>query len=299
LVYYWADESPISYFPAHNYAEARKCLQRIAKVNGRTLPEFKFVPEQTYLPIAQEIEGEEMLVGAHKYSYLDLMRYKSLRFSVLGGAYVSFVTYFVFYGQILAIDVLTENPTFVAILTSLIEALACVASVRFLAKFTRKATMIISFTISAIAFLLYGIVTKEKVCDIGNSQCEQIFLYLEYVELSVGRFWIAMLMCTTFVYANELFPTVIRSRGSGVVNFFGRIGSIIPSSAIYFCKQFGISPALIFGAVAAPACLIVLFMRETKGKPLLHHIEEEEKADLEKQLLAEQLERMNYLNDIM
>jgi len=279
FVYFWADESPMSYFPRYEYDSARKALQKIAKINRFYLPYFRFTKENVHYEnyvSDNEFITEKITKKHSAYSYLDLFRYKSLRLSAIGGSYLSFATYFIFYGQILALDVLARNPALVAIVTSLIEGLSCVASMRLLTNFTRRATMMISFSITTLAFFLFAMVRKEEVCDPGNNDCLFIFEWIGFIELCVGRFWIAMLMCTTFVYANELFPTVIRSRGSGLINFCGRIGSVIPSAVIYVCKMTNISPAFIFGAIAAPASLVVYFMKETKGIPLAHHIEEEE-----------------------
>lgn len=293
LVYFWADESPMSYFPRYEFNKARKALMKIAKVNKRPLPFFRFEKEK--IPSFHEEEEEER--DFKQYSIVDLFRYPSLRRAAIGGSYLSFVTYFVFYGQILALDTLTNNPVVVAILTSVVEGLACIASLRFLTKYTRRKTVIISFLITAIAFVLYGFLSMNKRCKPGDEECELIFTYIGYAELSLGRFWIAMLMCTTFVYANELFPTVIRSRGSGLINFCGRIGSVLPSSVIYLCKNLEISPAIIFGILAAPACLLGFFMKETKGKPLEHHIEEEEQLELDKQVEEERKQRRTLLEE--
>ena len=275
FVYFWADESPLSYISAQQYSEARRSIERIAHVNGRRLSAFTFVDEQTvYETDAQGSLQEIIKKDASDYTYLDLFRIPSLRKAVLGGSYISFATYFVFYGQMLAVDTLSaDNPVTVSIVTSIVEAIACIASTKFLQKLNRRTVLMLSFTLTAIAFAIFGFVKPSFLCSSSSEHCGRIQSYIGFVELSLGRFWIALLMCTMFVYANELFPTVIRSRGSGFVNFFGRVGSVLPSSVIYFCKQASISPALIFSVVAIPAVLVSWFMQETKGKVLSNHIE--------------------------
>jgi len=265
LVMQWADESPMSYFPKYDYESAKRALRRISEVNQRYLPYFNFDQERRRTSFPNK---EESLPAIQEYSFLDLFKYKSLRVAALGGAYVCFVTYFVFYGQMLALDTIASDPVTVAVLTSIIEAIACIASTPILTKWNRRSTLVGSFGLTALAFLLFSMTTS-------NSD-SQLSTFIGYVELCLGRFWVALLMCTTFVYANELFPTVVRSRGSGLVNFFGRVGSVIPSTVIYICKREGISPTLIFGAVAVSGCWVAFYMKETKGKPLSHYIEEEE-----------------------
>ena len=300
FVYSWADESPMSFFPKRNYEKAREALRRISLVNKKEVPEFQFVEELNRTPKDAQaaLDFHDTGKGADQYSFIDLFRYKSLRMSAIGGAYVSFVTYFIFYGQILAVDTLSKDPVTVAILTSAVEGLACIASERFLTKFNRRPTVITSFLLTAVSFLLYSVLSPERLCTLDNHSCYRIMLYVGYVELSVGRFYIAMLMCTTFVYSNELFPTVIRSRGSGLVNFCGRIGSVIPSSVIFICRRLKLNPALLFGLVAIPGCLVAYFMKETKGQPLANHIEEEEKKEMEKQVRVDQLERRIQFDEV-
>jgi len=278
LVFSWADESPLSFFPLHDYEKARKGLYKIAAVNKRYLPYIRFTEEKNYSEnsdLRRKIE-DGTVKGAHDYSILDLFRYRSLRKAALGGSYICFVTYFVFYGQMLAVDSLSNDPVTVSVITSVVEALACIVSVKFITKLKRKSLLLLGFSLTAIAFIIFGLFPISDNCSSGDINCSKVGKYISYIELSVGRFWVAMLMCTTFVYTNELFPTVIRSRGSGLVNFFGRIGSFIPSTVIYFCNKANISPALVFGLVAVPAAIASLFMIETKGKPLQNHIEEED-----------------------
>lgn len=272
LVYWWADESPLSFFPAHDYERARQGIYRIAKVNRKYMLAITFTEELSMLEndeLKKQVEAGT-LKGAQAYSLLDLFRYKSLRKAALGGSYICFVTYFVFYGQMLAVDSLSNDPVTVSVLTSIVEALACIVSVTFITRFTRRGLLILGFSFTALAFLVFGLFPLSHT---------RMGVYIAFLELSIGRFWVALLMCTTFVYTNELFPTVIRSRGSGLVNFFGRIGSFIPSTVIYFCNKADISPALVFGLVSIPAVIASFFMVETKGKDLKHHIEEEEERN--------------------
>lgn len=280
LVYFWADESPLSYFPSRQYEKARIAVYNVARVNKRRMPHIRFHEERGLLEEKRNedialIQNCDIIAEAKKAkecTMLDLFRYKSLRRAALGGAYICFVTYFIFYGQMLAVDSLSNNPVVVSIITSIVEALACIASVQFITRMNRRTLLMLAFGLTAISFCIFGLVPANDT---------PYGIYIGYVELSIGRFWIAILMCTTFVYTNELFPTVIRSRGSGLVNFFGRIGSFIPSAAIHLCKEVGICPALIFGLLAVPAIGVSYLMLETKGRALPNHIEEEEVSDEE------------------
>jgi len=273
LIMQWAEESPMSYFPKYDYNGAKRVLRRIAEVNQRYLPAFDFEEERRSSPLSPQNDQSSTI---QEYTFLDLFKYRSLRIAALGGAYVCFVTYFVFYGQMLALDTIADNPVTVAVLTSIIEAISCIASTPVLTKYSRRSTLIGSFGITAIAFLLFSLITPSHACGSDGVECSQFSEFIGYVELCLGRFFVAMLMCTTFVYANELFPTVVRSRGSGLVNFFGRVGSVLPSGVIYICKRQQINPTLIFGAIALSGSWISFYMKETKGKPLSHYIEEEE-----------------------
>jgi len=279
FVYFWADESPLSFFPLRKYEKAREAVFNVARVNGNTgrMPSyFRFTEEKGNVE-TELIQDYDKKTEVNKYTMLDLFRYRSLRNAALGGAYICFVTYFIFYGQMLAVDTLSKDPVVVSIVTSIVEAIACIASVQFITRMNRRSLLMLSFTLTAISFCTFGLV------NLNNSPYG---IYIGYIELSIGRFWIATLMCTTFVYINELFPTVIRSRGSGLVNFFGRVGSFIPSTVIHVCKGAGICPTVIFGLMAVPAIALSYFMLETKGKALSNHIEEEDETKTKNAFLS-------------
>lgn len=79
-----------------------------------------------------------------------------------------------------------------------------------------------------------------------------------------------------YLYASEIFPTVVRNAGIGLVSMLCRVGSM----AAPFVADMGTLghwiPPFIFGLMPLIAAALSLLMPETKGVQLLNTIEEGE-----------------------
>jgi len=81
-----------------------------------------------------------------------------------------------------------------------------------------------------------------------------------------GKFGIAASFAIIFVYAAELFPTVLRSAGMGMSSTAARVGGIAAPMVVLMSSVFQALPMLIFGVVAFLAGLLILTLPETLGK---------------------------------
>ena len=105
------------------------------------------------------------------------------------------------------------------------------------------------------------------------------------VSASFGVIWI---------YAAELFPTVVRTNALSMGSMVGRVGGIGKLSFLGFsrlemiCDNFKVCPLLtgitslpwlyplVFGVACLFAGFLILFLPETAGKPMMSTIEEAE-----------------------
>lgn len=74
-----------------------------------------------------------------------------------------------------------------------------------------------------------------------------------------------------YAYSPEIYPTAIRATGSGAASAFGRIGGIsapIVIGVLYASLGFGGVFAMVTGALAAGAVVVVLFGVSTNGRTL-------------------------------
>jgi len=101
---------------------------------------------------------------------------------------------------------------------------------------------------------------------LGKATCAQI-----------GKFLITGSFSMMFVYATELFPTVVRNVGVGSCSMFARVGGML---APYIGRELGLlsleAPIVIYGVTCLVAGLLVALLPETKDRILPDTIEEGE-----------------------
>merc|ERR1719370_1397623 len=98
------------------------------------------------------------------------------------------------------------------------------------------------------------------------------------VLAQLGKFAITGSFAMVYVYAAEIFPTVVRNVGLGSSSMCARVGSII---APYIGRELGqatspVVPLIIFGATSLLAGILVLLLPETRNCPLPDTIEQGE-----------------------
>lgn len=81
---------------------------------------------------------------------------------------------------------------------------------------------------------------------------------------------------TVYLFAGELFPTVVRNIGIGSASTVARIGSMV---APFVAGLSGVAywlPPVIFGGFPIIGAILVVFLPETQGAPLPETIEDGE-----------------------
>merc|ERR1711879_55538 len=91
---------------------------------------------------------------------------------------------------------------------------------------------------------------------------------------TIGRFGIVASFGIIFVYAAELFPTVVRSVAMGLSSTSARVGGVAAPMVILFSSVSQALPMLIFGTAALLSGLLILLLPETLGKPLPESVED-------------------------
>lgn len=96
-----------------------------------------------------------------------------------------------------------------------------------------------------------------------------------------GKFCISASFAVLYVYAAELFPTVIRNIGMGVATVASRIGGILCPFVVLMGEQSRSLPMFIFAIMSLVAGLAGLKLPETKGRPMPETMEDLEKSEHE------------------
>ncbi|KAJ7380520.1 hypothetical protein OS493_008985 [Desmophyllum pertusum] len=95
----------------------------------------------------------------------------------------------------------------------------------------------------------------------------------------LGKFCISASFAVLYVYAAELFPTVIRNIGMGVTTVASRVGGILCPFVVLMGEQSRSLPMFIFACMALVAGLAGLRLPETKGRPMPETMEDLESSE--------------------
>lgn len=81
---------------------------------------------------------------------------------------------------------------------------------------------------------------------------------------------------TVYLYAGEVFPTVVRNSGVGLSSTVARIGSMAAPFVATLSHTSAWLPPLIFGAVPLIGAVLCIILPDTRGKKLPDTLEEGE-----------------------
>ena len=192
-----------------------------------------------------------------KYSPLDLLRYKSVRYKFIILSCLWFLISSNYYGITFNLKNLQGDVYTLGMIMNTVDIVAYTSG-GFISNFIgRKLTILASLSFAIITF---GINFFIPLSDT-----------LSNILSFIARFGISLiynLMCT---YSLELYPTVVRSYGFGYNTVFESIGVVIIPTVIEYLIDY---LNLIFMIVNIFNFIIVLYLPETLNKPLADFIPE-------------------------
>ncbi|KAK3798081.1 hypothetical protein RRG08_034637 [Elysia crispata] len=174
------------------------------------------------------------------------------------------VTSMVYYGLSLNVGQFSGNIYLNSFLSAMAELLSYVFSLCVMDIVGRKFLLCTSMLLGGLACIASMFPVLYGGDDI---QWLRLFLSL------IGKFGITVGFAVVYVYAVELFPTVMRNSALGLCSFTARIGGIlapyIGDLSGILAGDLGIAlPLVIFGSLSITAGLLVLFLPETRNTKL-------------------------------
>ncbi|NXM04901.1 S22AD protein, partial [Tyrannus savana] len=84
----------------------------------------------------------------------------------------------------------------------------------------------------------------------------------------IGKFTATSSFSVSYVYAAELFPTVVRQTGVGLCSTLARVAGILAPLIIPLDKYHRAIPMAIFGSIPVLVSLFCILLPETRGVDL-------------------------------
>ena len=180
-----------------------------------------------------------------------------------------FVNSHVYYGLSLNVKNLGGNMYVNFILAGLVEIPSYILTVFLLNWSGRR---------KSLFYFMIGAATSCYVC-MKLQQQEATNLAWLSVSAMFGKFCISASFAVVYVYAAELFPTVIRNVGMGVATVASRVGGILCPFVVLMGEQSRSLPMFIFACMSLVAALVGLKLPETKGHPMPETMEDLERLE--------------------
>ncbi|XP_045769650.1 organic cation transporter protein-like isoform X1 [Maniola jurtina] len=251
--YYLLPESPRWLLTAGRIDDALKIIKTAAKRNGRPTENL----QSSVQKMAVEVTSDE-----ERASLLALFRTPRLRTRTLAICYNWFVCGFCFFGVSQYIGHVSGNIfTNVAISAAILVpgTLISIYANRILG---RKITLISSNCITGLSCLLIIVVPSSTASHLTLG--------------CIGLWGMSISFATVYLYAGELFPTVVRNSGVGLSSTMARIGSMVAPFVATLAHTSAWLPPLAFGIIPLIGSVLCVLLPDTRGKKLPDTLEEGE-----------------------
>ncbi|XP_005082406.1 solute carrier family 22 member 13 [Mesocricetus auratus] len=253
VFYFWVlPESPRWLLSQGRTEEAKQLIQKAASVNRRLLPPellSQLVPEQT----------------GPSGNTLDLFKHPHLRKVTLILIAVWFADSLVYYAFSLQVGDFGLDIYLTQVIFGAVEVPARFSGILVMEKLGRKWSQLGSLTLAGVMCVLIIVIPAGLPTVVT-------------VLAVVGKFASSSAFTTSYVYTAELFPTVIRQTGMGLVSIFSRIGGIITPLVMLLEQYHKALPMLIFGSLPVGAGLLCALLPETRGQTLKDTIQDLEQG---------------------
>ncbi|KAL9868165.1 solute carrier family 22 member 13-like [Geothlypis trichas] len=222
--------------------EAKKVLQRAAATNKRSLP-----PE-----LLEQLKPEKEIKSG---SFLDLFRTKNLLKVTLIMPCVWFADSIVYYGLSLSVTDFGLDIYLTQLAFGAVELPARISCIFLLEWFGRK-------KVQGTLLLLAGL-----ICLILTGIPEDQPVVITVLAI-IGKFTATAAFSTSYVYAAELFPTILRQTGVGLCSTMARVAGILAPLIIPLAQYHRAIPKAIFGSIPVLVALLCILLPETRGVDL-------------------------------
>lgn len=222
--------------------QAREILTKVATVNKKEMP-----VEELHVPVTASGQSVVELIRTWKMAKMSLIQ-----------IYVWFVNGMVYYGLSLSSGEFGGSIYLNFILTSLVEIPANVLVIHNCNRFGRKKT--------TVAHMVAAGISVVAVSLIPHGTNNTGFIAGRVILGTLGKMFITTSFNAVYIFSAELFPTVVRNSGMGMVSVSSRIGAASSPFVVQMTRINPILPFALMGSLSFFAAILCWFLPETLGK---------------------------------
>ncbi|XP_013149716.1 PREDICTED: organic cation transporter protein-like isoform X1 [Papilio polytes] len=252
--YFLLPESPRWLITAGKAKEAAVIMETAAKRNG--------LPTDEIETTTQKISAGLNNADEEHASFLALFRTPKLRARTIAICFNWFVCGLCFFGVSQYIGHVSGDIFSNVAVSAAIQVPGTLISIYANRVLGRKVTLISANCVTGLSCLLIMVVP-----DTGAS----------HLSLGcIGLWGMSISFATVYLYAGELFPTVVRNSGVGLASTVARIGSMVAPFVATLRLTYFWLPPLAFGVVPLIGAGLCLVLPDTRGKKLPDTLDEGE-----------------------
>nr|XP_057944310.1 solute carrier family 22 member 6 [Doryrhamphus excisus] len=255
---WWFHESSRWLVISSNYDQAIKNLKSVAKINGRHEEGDKID-----IQMLQESMKKEMSCSQGTYTVLDLFRTPTMRKMTVCLSAVWLSTSFAYYGLAMDLQKFGVDIYLIQVIFGAVDIPAKVVITVSMSFIGRRPSQ-------SGALIIAGVTIMANLLVPYDQQTVRTSLAV------IGKGCLAASFNCCYLYAGELFPTIIRQNGMGWVSMMARVGAMVAPMVLLSGDYTPWLPGLIYGGAPVISGVAAIFLPETLGSPLPDTIQDVE-----------------------
>ncbi|XP_062288608.1 solute carrier family 22 member 6 [Scomber scombrus] len=255
---WWYSESARWLVLRRRSEDALKTLHRVARINGK--PEMI---DKLTLEVLQSHMKKEMELSQSSFTAYDLLRTRGMRRISICLIAVWFSTSFAYYGLAMDLQKFGVSIYLMQIIFGAVDFPAKLLALGMLSYLGRRVSQAVCLFLSALIIFANIFVPTDMQTLRTTLAC-------------LGKGFTSASFTTVYLYTGELYPTILRQTGMGLVSTMARIGSMAAPAVLILDEVFPALPSVVYGGAAVLAAGFACFLPETLNVPLPDTIDDVE-----------------------
>ncbi|XP_077402319.1 solute carrier family 22 member 6 [Vanacampus margaritifer] len=255
---WWLLESPRWLILKGRSQDALKILHRVARINGKPKMVDKLTLEVLHSHMSKEMESGRKTPTAY-----DLLKTPAMRRISIGLIFVWFSTSFAYYGLAMDLQKFGVSIYVMQLIFGAVDFPAKFVALGMLNFLGRRKTQALCLFLSAFFIFANIFVPKDLQAIRTTLAC-------------LGKAFTSASFTTVYLYTSELYPTIIRQTGMGLVSTMARVGSMAAPAVLILDEVFPALPSVVYGGAAVVASGFACILPETLNVPLPDTIQDVE-----------------------